>query len=145
MDVPARHGGQLPRRSYSREEVVDIFELGRLWLETGQHRRAEAIMSGLNEVAPDFAPAWLGTAFLRGLVGNYDGALQAAKNALRQEPESVEAMLYVATLALTTGDYSTAGTYLGEVGERIEQGRVTSPHVPRFFKMQLARYQSRGA
>jgi hypothetical protein len=145
MEVPARQGGQLPRRSYSQEEVVDIFELGRLWLETGQHRRAEAIMTGLNEVAPEFAPAWLGTAFLRGLAANYDGALQAAKNALRNEPESVEAMLYIATLSLTTGDYSTAGTHLGEVGERIEQGKIVSPHVPRFFKMQLARYQSRGS
>jgi predicted Zn-dependent protease len=101
-------------------------------------------MLGLNEVAPEFAPAWLGTAFLRGLAEDYDGALQAAKRALRQEPESVEAMLYIVTLSLTTGDYSAAGTYLGEVGERIELGRVVSPHVPRFYKMQLARYQSRG-
>jgi hypothetical protein len=144
MEVPVRQGGQVPRRSYSREEIVDIFELGRLWLETGQHRRAEAIMTGLNEVAPDFSPAWLGTAFLRSVAGDYDGALQAAKNALRNEPESVEAMLYIATLSLTVADYSTAGTYLGEVGERIEQGKIVSPHVPRFFKMQLARYQSRG-
>ncbi len=144
MDVPARQGGQVPRRSYSREEIVDIFELGRLWLETGQHRRAEAIMTGLNEVAPDFSPAWLATSFLRGVSGDHDGALQAAKLALRNEPESVEAMLYIAAISLTVADYSTAGTYLGEVGERIEQGKIVSPHVPRFFKMQLARYQSRG-
>jgi tetratricopeptide (TPR) repeat protein len=143
MDLPARKGSELPRRSYSDEEIVDIYELGRLWLETGQHRRAEAIMAGLNEVAPQFAPAWLGTAFLRGIGGNYDGALQAAKNALRSEPESVEAMLYITTMCLTTGDFSTAGTYLGEVGERIEQGKITNPNVTRFFKMQLARYQSR--
>lgn len=145
MELPERVNAQLPRRSYSQEEIVDIFELGRLWLETGQHRRAEAIMTGLNEVAPDFAAAWLATAFLRGVAADYEGALQAAKNALRSEPESVEAMLYIATLSLTSGDYSAAGTYLGEVGERIEQGKVVSPHAPRFFKMQLARYQSRGA
>ena len=144
MDLPARRAGELPRRSYSEEEVVDMYELGRLWLETGQHRRAEAIMSGLNEVASSFAPAWLGTAFLRGVAGDHEGALKAAKNALRCEPESVEAMLYVATVSLTLGDFSTAGTYLGEVGERIEQGKVSNPAVSRFFKMQLARYQSRG-
>jgi len=143
MEVPAKTGGEVPRRTYSDEEIVDMYELGRLWLETGQHRRAEAIMAGLNEVAPNFAPAWLATAMLRGLNGNYDGALLATKNALRSEPESVEAMLYVATLCLTTGDYSTAGTYLGEVGEKIEQGRVANPNVTRFFRMQLARYQSR--
>ena len=144
MDLPVRKGSELPRRSYSEDEVVDIYELGRLWLESGQHRRAEAIMAGLNEVAPHFAPAWLGTSFLRGVAGDFDGALAAAKSALRAEPESVEAMLYVATVSLTLGDFSTAGTYLGEVGERIEQGRSHNPSVVRFFKMQLARYQSRG-
>lgn len=145
MEVPSRLSSQPPRRSYSEEEIVDIFALGRLWLESGQHRKAEAIMAGLNEVAPEFAPAWLATAFLRGCAGEFEAALQAAKNALRSEPESVEAMLYIVTLALTLGDSSTAGTYLGEVGERIEQGRTSSPHVPRFFKMQLARYQARGS
>ena len=119
MDLPARRASDLPRRSYSLEEIVDIYELGRLWLETGQHRRAEAIMTGLNEVAPDFAPAWLGTAFLRGIAGNHESALKAAKSALKYEPESVEAMLYTAAISLTVGDFSTAGTYLGEVGERI--------------------------
>jgi hypothetical protein len=143
MQPPARTSNQLPRRTYSEEEILDIFALGRMWLETGQHRRAEAIMLGLNEVAPEFCPAWLGTAFLRGCVGDYEGALRAAKNALRSDSESVEAMLYIATLALTMGDSSTAGTYLGEVGDRIEQGRTPSPHIPRFFRMQLARYQSK--
>jgi hypothetical protein len=143
MEVPAPKDPQLPRRGYSDEEIVDIFQLGRSWLETGHYRRAEAIMSGLNDVAPQFAPAWLGSAFLKSAAGSYDAALRAAKIALQCEPESVEAMLYVATLALTLADFSTAGTYLGEVGERIEQGKIASAHVPRLYKMQLARYQAR--
>jgi Flp pilus assembly protein TadD len=144
MDSTQRRSAESPRRKYSEDEVQDIYKLGKLWLETGQHKRAESIMSGLNEVAPDFAPAWLGTAFLRSISGNYDGALLAVNTALRIEPESAEAMLYLVAISMTIGDVSTAGTYLGEVGDAIEQGKVLNQNVIRFYKMQLARYQARG-
>jgi Flp pilus assembly protein TadD len=144
MDATQRKPTVPPRRKYSDDEVLDIYKLGKLWLETGHHKRAESIMSGLNEVAPKFAPAWLGTAFLRSSAGNYDGAIIAVNNALRVEPESAEAMLYLVAVSMTMGDVSTAGTYLGEVGEAIEQGKVANQNVIRFYKMQLARYQARG-
>jgi hypothetical protein len=70
--------------------------------------------------------------------------MQAATTALRIDPACAEAMLYIVALAMTMGDVATAGTYLGEVGEGIEQGAVRNPHVMRFYKMQLARYQARG-
>ena len=143
MDVPARRASELPKRSYSRDEVVDIYELGKLWLESGQIKRAEAIMSGLNEVAPDFGPAWLGTAFLRSLGVDHEGVVQAATAALRLDPDNVEAMMFIVLAALALKDWNMAGTYLGEVGDRIEQGAVKNPNVPRLYKMQLARYQNR--
>jgi hypothetical protein len=55
-----------------------------------------------------------------------------------------EAMLYLVAIALTMGDLSTAGTYLGEVREAIEAGTISNQHIVRFYKMQLARYQARG-
>ena len=143
MDLPSRKNAELPRRKYSRDEVVDIYELGKFWLESGQYKRAEAVMTGLNEVAPDFAPAWLGTAFLRSVASDYDGVVVAAKAALRLEQDSVEAMLFLAMAALALKDVNTAGTYLGEVGDRLEQGGVSNPNVARLYKMQLARYQNR--
>lgn len=144
MESSQRRQGEVPRRNYSDDEVRDIYKLGKLFLETGQHKRAEAIMAGLTEVAPDFAPAWLGVAYLRSASGNYDGALSAANHALRIDPKSTEAMLYLVAISLTSGDVATAGTYLGEVGEMVEQGKVKNQNVTRFFKMQLARYQLRG-
>ena len=144
MESPQRRSAEAQRRNYSEDEVNDMYMLGKLFLETGQHKRAEAIMAGLNEVAPDFAPAWLGTAFLRSVAGNYDGALSAANNALRIDPESAESMLYVVAISLTMGDAATAGTYLGEVSEAIDQGKVRNQGANRFYKMQLARYQVRG-
>jgi tetratricopeptide (TPR) repeat protein len=144
METSQRRPVDAHRRNYSDDEVNDIYKLGKLFLEMGQYKRAEAIMAGLNEVAPDFAAAWLGTAFLRSVGGNYDGALAAANNALRINPESAESMLYVVAISLTMGDAATAGTYLGEVGEAIEQGKVKNQGATRFYKMQLARYQVRG-
>lgn len=134
---------EVPRGAYTDEEVADLYELGRLWLESGYLRKAESVMVGLNEVAPHFAPAWLGTTVIRALEKDFDGAMRAAKQALRADPENLEAMLYLAALSLTLRDFSAAGTFLGEVSDAIEQGRAKSPHVSRFFKMQLARYQSR--
>jgi hypothetical protein len=144
MERPEKKGVSLRGRAYSNEETVDIYELGRMWLETGQHRKAESIMVGLNEVAPDFAPAWMGSAVLRALASDFEGALTAAKHALRIEPDNSEAMLFVVSLSLSVGDVSTAGTYLGEVSERIDQGRVANPHSVRLYKMQMSRFQSRG-
>ena len=144
MDRPDRKGVSSRGRGYSTEETVDIYELGRMWLETGQHRKAESLMIGLNEVAPEFAPAWMGSAILRALASDFEGALSAAKHALRLEPDNSEAMLFVVSLSLSLGDVSTAGTYLGEVSERIDQGLVTNPHTVRLFKMQMSRFKSRG-
>ena len=144
METPSPKRPETSRRSYTDDEVNDIYKLGKLWLETGQHKRAEALLHGLNEVASDFAPAWLGTAFLRAQRGEYEEALQATKNALRAESNMPEAMLYLVAIALTMGDLSTAGTYLGEVREAIEAGTISNQHIVRFYKMQLARYQSRG-
>lgn len=131
------------RSSYSREEILDIYALGRLWIESGQVKRAEILLHGLNVVAPDFAPGWLGTALVQGTLGNFESARQAAQRALRIEPESAEAMLYVAVTSMGLGDLGAAGTLLGEVGELIESRRVSDPNVVRLYKMQVARYQSR--
>jgi Flp pilus assembly protein TadD len=144
MDTPSLKKSEVSRSSYSADEVADIYRLAKLWLETGQHKRAETLLHGLNEVAPDFAPAWLGTAFLRAQRGEYETALHATNSALKAQSDMPEAMLYLVAIALTTGDISTAGTYLGEVREAIEGGTISNQHVVRFYKMQLARYQARG-
>lgn len=131
------------RSSYSKDELVDIYALGKMWLETGQVRKAEVIMSGLNAVAPDFLPAWLGTALVQGTLGDMEASYRAAERAMKLSPDSAEAMLFVVAAALSLNDSSTAGTLLGEVGELIQGSKISDPNVVRFYKMQLARYQGR--
>jgi len=131
------------KRGYSDEELNHIYELGRFCLENGDFRRAEVILSGLNDVAPEYSPAWLGTCCVQNSNKNYESAVVAAKQALRAEPESIEAMLFLSCSLLTIKDFNAAGSYLGEVGERLEGGSLKSPNLLRFYKAQLARYQNR--
>jgi len=146
--VPQKEKRKAPsevlKRGYSDDEILHIYELGRLCLENGDVRRAEAVLGGLTHIAPDFAPAWLGMSYIHIQSRNYDAALQAARQAHRLEADSGEAMLFMISCLLTHGDYNSAGTYLGEVGERIDSGLVDHPNVIRFYRAQLARYQNRG-
>ena len=137
-----RRPSELLKRGYSEEELANIYELGRFCLENGDFRRAEVIFNGVTAVAPDFAPAWLGKAYLHTQGRNFDEAVEASRQALRVEPDSVVAMLFLVTSLLTVGDYNSAGTYLGEVSERMESANL-HPNVVRFFKAQLARFQTR--
>lgn len=141
--VRRRSPSEVLRRGYSDEEVAHIYELGRFFLENGDLRRSELIMTGLTEVAPDFHPAWLGKAYVHLMSGDTDSALQAASHALRVQPESTEAMLYLVTCLLTVKDYNAAGTQLGEIGERIDGGLVDNPNLVRLYRAQLVRYQAR--
>lgn len=142
-DVRLRQPSEVLKRGYSDEEISAIYELGRLSLENGDLRRAEAIMSGLTEVAPDFACAWLGMAYLHIQNQDFEAALTATRQALRVDPNFVEATLFLVTCLLTTGDVNSAGTYLGELGEMIESGAIEDPLMIRFYRTQLARYQNR--
>jgi len=144
MDLPQRRSpSEILKRGYTDEELGHLYELGRFFLESGDLRRAEVVLTGVTEVAPEFAPAWLGVAYINIQNKNMDGAIFSARQALRVEPGLVEAILYLATCLLTTGDLNAAGTYLGEVGEMIESGGVDDANVIRFYKAQLARFQSR--
>lgn len=130
-------------RGYSEEEIESIYELARLFLETGQARRAEIIVNGLVEVAPDFVPGLLLRAVLYALNGELDSALQVTSSALKQQAHSIEAILILAACALSLNDANSAGTYLGEAGELLEGSANARPEAKRFYKMQLARYQAR--
>ena len=136
-----RSPSELLKRGYSDEELSHIYELGRLFLENGQIKRAESIFTGVSEVAPDFPAAWLGLAYIQIINASYESACRYARIVLQLDPDNVAAMLYLVPCLLSLGDLNSAGTFLGEVGERIENGSVSDPDFVRFYKMQLVRYQ----
>ncbi len=143
--IRKRVPSEVLKRGYSDEEILHIYELGRLFLENGDLSRAEAIMHGLNEIAPDFGPAWLGMSYLRFHAKNFEQSVDCARRAFKLDPTFNEALLIMVVGLMTLGDYNTAGTYLGELGEKVETGVIEDPKVIRLYRAQLARYQSRQA
>lgn len=130
-------------RGYSDEEISNIYELGRLYLESGNIKAGENIMRGLTEIAPGFNPGWFGLSYIQSMNKNHDAAIAAARQALRNDQNSVEAQLFLVSYLLTVGDFNSAGTYLGEVGEIIDTRSIENQNIVRFYRAQLARYQSR--
>jgi tetratricopeptide (TPR) repeat protein len=146
MNSVSNKAGGLPeskRRGYSIEEIDAIYDLGRLYLTSGNLQAAENIMQGLVSVVPDYAPAWLGLSYINGMNHNHDAALFAARQAVRIDATATEAQLYLISCLLTVEDFNTAGTYLGEVGDKIDSGTVDNSYLVRFFKAQLVRYHNR--
>ena len=134
---------QVSGTTYADEEVSSIYRLGRFFLENGDLTRAESLMQGLVEVAPHFAPAWLGVAYVAVMKGEVEHALSAVRQALKIDGESVDVQLFLIACLLTAGDYNAAGSFLGEVQEKIDRGEVANPDHVRFYQVQLARYQYR--
>lgn len=144
MELQRRRAmSEVLKRGYSDDEVRGIYDLGRFFLENGDLKRAEILFLGLAEVSPEFAPAWLGLAYVRVFNKDWDGVIAAARAGLRIEPRSAEALLFLSAALMTQGDLSAAGTHLGEVGDLIQSGAVEDPIVVKFYRAQLARYQSR--
>lgn len=138
-----RSPSEVLRRGYSDDELDQIYELGRFFLENGDLRRGEVILHGVSEIAPDYLPALLGLFYIHFQRHEFELAASRARQALQIDPENITARLYLAAVQLSQGDYPAAGANLGEVGERINDGLTDDPRQLRFYKGQLARYQHR--
>ncbi|MCB0317881.1 MAG: hypothetical protein KDD56_03930 [Bdellovibrionales bacterium] len=137
-----RRPSEILKRGYSEKELDSVYSLAKFSLQSGNIRRAEIIFKGITEVAPEYYPAWLGLAYVHIETADFDPAVFCVRQALRVSPSSVESLLYLISILLTTKDYGTAGSYLGEVGDLIK-AKPVSPNLEKFYEIQLIRYQNR--
>lgn len=142
MAVRERKLSDLLKRGYSDDELGHIYELGRFHLENGELKRAETIMNGIVAVAPDFVPAWLALTYIEIAGANYDQALRHAKQGYSIDPQNPLTALFLVTVLLCLGDVASAGAYLGEAGEQIENSGRTNDNIFRFYRAQLARFRN---
>jgi len=105
--------------------------------------KADTLIKGLLVIAPNSAPVCMLKCYLQLCEQNYEAATISAQQAVKLDPDLPEAMLYLIACLLTNQDYNGAGTYLGEINDRIDSGTLDDPKLIRFFKSQLARYNSR--
>lgn len=130
------------KRGYSDDELSNLYELGRFFLESGKISKAAKIFSGISAVAPEFTPAWLGSVCVDFAQSDIEAAQHHAEEARKLSPESPLAALFLVTVLLASNDLASAGALLGEVGESIEAVRDNDQNLIRFYKMQLARFNN---
>lgn len=141
MNFPVNKSpSEVLRRGYTDTELANIYALARLLLEGGDLGRASVVLKGVREIAPEYTPAWLASAYTAMEQGELESALAFSQRAIELEPGNVTALLYLICCLLTLGDTHSAGSYLGEVGERLS-GDITDQQLLRLYRSQLARYR----
>jgi tetratricopeptide (TPR) repeat protein len=136
----SRSPSEIIRRGYSDEEVYNIYELGRFSIECGNYPRAETIFKGLIQVTPDYALGWLGMSYITLMRNEHDDSINFALQALKIDPNLTEGLLLLGLVSLSKGDIASAGAYLGDVKDRIAEGKVYDSRIVRLYKLQLARF-----
>lgn len=105
---------------YPHELLNSIYELGRLYLETGYDAQAERIFSGIAEIAPGQTAAWVGL----GLLHLERGAIEEAVAFLGRELEvgefQIEAKLGLAVACIARGDLGKAKSILVPLAGELE-------------------------
>jgi hypothetical protein len=132
------------RKGYTDEEIANVYELGRLFLEAGFLKKGETIMAGITAVAPHFSPGWLGLSYCAFMQRATEKSLDYAREAYRADPGSARALLFLVSCFLALNDINGAGTYLGELREQLESGSLQDPEVRRLYEAHLARFTLRG-
>ena len=87
-----------------------------LWL-SGRADEASSEIRALLSDHPDHGAAWAVLGRLRAAAGDASGAQEAYRNAVRGDPENVEARLMLSRAAMVAGDRNEAVRLLGEIWE----------------------------
>jgi lipopolysaccharide biosynthesis regulator YciM len=102
-------------RSYSKEELHTIYELGRLFYEIGQLDQAERIFAGLVEVDPYMTAAKIGLGLVSLERNNLDEASTSFRNALQDGRFEVQARLGLAAVFLGQGEVPRSRSLLQQL------------------------------
>ena len=130
------------RRGYSNNEIEELFALAHLFLSIGSIHKAETILKGVVNIAPSYSAAFLGLSYVSIMKEDISEAIKHAETALVADTDSIEAILYLAALLMTSGDNARAGAFIGEAGEMLEKAQLKNASVRKFYNMQLTRYQA---
>lgn len=100
---------------YSREELVGIYELGRMYLEMGYFTPAERIFSGLVVVDQGQTPARLALGLVKLERGLYQESLLQLRSALQQNSFPVQAKLGLVAAFVATKELQRAKSMLNQI------------------------------
>jgi tetratricopeptide (TPR) repeat protein len=133
---------EILKRGYSDAEVKDLYAFGRHLYSMGRYNDAKTVFEALSNIVPSYLSAWLGLCAVQIQLSNREQAVFAARQAYRLGPDLPLVLLLLIIALLGAGDYTAAGTYLGEFGEKVDAQQVTDSRLVRLYRAQINRYRS---
>ena len=115
--------------SYTRDEIIAIYELGRLYYEMGYYVAAERIFNGLCVIDGGQSPGRLGVALVKLERGSHNDAIEQFRLAVRNPAWALRAKLGLCSSLAAMGDKARCaellrelqGEVAGEDGKEIRQ------------------------
>ena len=142
MTDQTRSGKFRAEAGYSSEELIAIYELGRLYFEMGYFAPAERIFSGLLSIDPNMTPARLGLGLLKLELGLYQDATAHFRQALQNNVYEAQSKLGLCAAFLATGEKARAASLLAEVGKATDAGQPLDSETKRLFDAFVVRCQT---
>ena len=105
------------------QEVERLMRDGALAMRLRNHHRAEAVLTEVTELAPDFAEGWNRRATARYLAGDYTGSVADIQRTLQLEPRHFGAL---SGLGLIYSELEEPGNALAAFEAALE----INPHMP---------------
>lgn len=110
---------------YSAEELSNIYELGRLYFETGFFAPAERIFNGLLAIDPAATPSRLGLGLVKLELGLFNEAATLFRQCLEGNEFEMRAKVGLACCFLASNESSRAESLLREVRLAEKDGVVS--------------------
>ena len=114
---------------YTQEELIALYELGRMYFEMGYFAPAERIFNGLSEIDGGFTPARIGIGLVKLERGQHAEALNHFRAALQQGRFPLHAQLALTSSFIATGEVARAKSSLAQVAAEMEKSSTDFPEL----------------
>lgn len=120
--------------TYSNEELIAIYELGRLYFEMGYFAPAERIFNGLAAIDEGRSPARLGLGLIRLERGLHQEAATQFRQVLELGTYELQAKLALCGAFVATGELPRAKSLLNELAKVLERNPGTDPELRKLYQ-----------
>ena len=100
---------------YKPDQIIGLYELGRLYYEMGIFPSAEKIFAGLIAIQATAAPCYVGLGLIKLERGQYEEAEQCFREALKNKDFELEAKFGLTLVFLATNELGRAKVLLNQM------------------------------
>lgn len=114
---------------YSENELVAIYELGKLYYEMGYFAPAERVFTGLAVVDDGRTPARVGLGLVKLELGSLEESSYHFRKAIQSGSYSMEAKFGLTATFIAAGDFSRAKSLLMQIQQDATADPVKKPEL----------------